>query len=561
MGDARGTGLARGEGEGEGDRMRRLLGGLCIDAFAGGGGASTGIEMALGLSPDYAVNHDAEALRLHESNHPDTVHYLSDILRVDPVALTRGRPVGLLWASPDCKHHSRAKGGKPREQAIRDLAWVVSRWARTMRPTVVVIENVIEFEDWSPLDAEGRPNPRLRGQTFAAFVASLERQGYRVDYRVISACDLGAPTTRRRLYLVARRDGRRILWPEATHARTAGEGLARWRPASDVIDWSVPCPSALMTAREAERHRKTTGVAVKRPLSANTLARVARGILRHVVEAAEPVAVDTRRGVIVSLAHGDSGGRREYGLDEPIPTQTASNTHALATPVMVAYYGTGTGSTDRSSGIDEPVRTVTTENRHALLVPYLVPRYGERPATATAPAQEPRTASVSEPIGAIVPDGNTGSLAAASVVGADRGLTSAQLRSARRVARMMRAHGCWDGGDLVVAHGHVVVDVGLRLLTARELARAQGFPDDYVLDPAHEGRPLSVTAQKRMIGNSVVPAVAAAIVRANVVRAAEGPPHAGGYRPWGAELWSEITAGRGRGRGGRPPAAARPASA
>ena len=223
-----------------------LPGEIIVDSFAGGGGASLGIERALGRSPDIAINHDAEALAMHAMNHPATRHLPHNVWKVDPTAVTGGAPVGLLWASPDCKHHSKAKGGKPVKRAIRDLAWVVVRWARQVRPRIIMLENVEEFREWGPLDVDGRPCKERKGKTFDLFVAELRRLGYRVEHRDLRACDYGAPTIRKRLFLIARRDGAPIVWPMPTHGAPSNPGviagaLLPWRTAAEIIDWSLPC--------------------------------------------------------------------------------------------------------------------------------------------------------------------------------------------------------------------------------------------------------------------------------------------------------------------------------
>jgi len=330
---------------------------LIVDSFAGGGGASTGIELALGRSPDIAINHDAEALALHRINHPETWHLPHNVWKVDPVAVTAGRPVGLLWASPDCKHFSKAKGGKPVKRNIRDLAWVVPRWAKQVRPRVIILENVEEFRDWGPISAEGVPCKERKGDEFKRWCAELKRLGYRVEHRELRACDYGAPTIRKRLFVIARRDGEKIVWPKPTHGRPddpeviAGRKLP-WRTAADIIDWSLPCHSIFLSREEGR------AVGVNRPLADATMARIARGVKRYVIDAAKPFVVRT--------AHGETGpnskrwGKGEHDLAEPLPTATASNDFALATPFITKFRANSVGSR-----LDEPLHTVTAngENR------------------------------------------------------------------------------------------------------------------------------------------------------------------------------------------------------
>lgn len=331
---------------------------LIIDSFAGGGGASTGIEMALGRSPDYAINHSADALAMHEVNHPETVHLDSNIWDVSPREVTQGRPVGLFWASPDCKHFSKAKGGKPLDRNIRDLAWVVVRWAEEVSPDVIILENVEEFVTWGPLYEDGKPIVELRGQTFEDWTRRLKRAGYKVQWRELRACDYGAPTIRKRFFMIARRDGKPIVWPKRTHgdpkkpedARLIRAGrLKPYRTAAEIIDWSLPCPSIFDTSEEIMR---LYGIRAVRPLAEATMRRIARGVVRYVLEAKRPF--------IVGLAHGYSGGRREYDADEPITTiHAGGNNHAVVVPSFVGCGGRAGQSLPR--GGDEPTGTLTAK--------------------------------------------------------------------------------------------------------------------------------------------------------------------------------------------------------
>ena len=229
---------------------------LVVDCFAGGGGASTGIEEALGRPVDIAINHSREAIAMHKENHPRTLHYCQDIRDVDPHQAAGGRRVGVLWASPDCTHFSRAKGGKPRSKKIRGLAWIVTRWAKAVRPRVIFLENVLEFESWGPLRKDGRPDKRYRGHTFREWIASLEALGYVVDWRPMVAADYGTPTSRRRLFVVARCDGKPIVWPDATH------DTASYLPASTIIDWTIPAPSIFDRSRPLADQTRGHGVEV-----------------------------------------------------------------------------------------------------------------------------------------------------------------------------------------------------------------------------------------------------------------------------------------------------------
>jgi DNA (cytosine-5)-methyltransferase 1 len=337
---------------------------IIVDSFAGGGGASTGIELALGRSPDIAINHDAVALAMHEVNHPRTLHLTSDVWSVDPVEACGGRPVGLLWASPDCKHFSKAKGGKPVDKNIRGLAWVVVHWANVVQPRVIILENVEEFSTWGPLGADGKPCPLQKGQTFERWVSEMKGLGYAVAWRELRACDYGAPTIRKRLFLIARRDGAPIMWPEPTHgdpkSDTVKSGkLKPWRTAAEIIDWSLPCPSIFDTSAEI---MAKYGLRAVRPLQQATMARIAKGVKRYVLDAAKPF--------IVNLTHHGAGQMQDP--EGPLATVTAAHRgeKAVVTPFAVR--------TDHSSAIragvhnlQDPARTVTSSGGIAVVAPFV----------------------------------------------------------------------------------------------------------------------------------------------------------------------------------------------
>jgi len=386
---------------------------LIIDLFAGGGGASTGIEQATGRHIYAAVNHDPEALGMHAANHAQTKHYCSDIFEVDPLDVTGGQPVGLLWASPDCKHFSKAKGGKPVDKKIRSLAWVVRNWARDVHPRIIMVENVEEFQEWGPLvkvNGKWKPDPAKKGTTFKRWVFCLRRLGYNVEWRELRACDYGAPTIRKRLFIVARRDGKPIVWPEPTHGdpknpETKRKGLLPWRTAAECIDWTLPCPSIF------ER---------KKELSPNTMRRIARGIMKYVVNASEPF--------IVSVNHG--GDRfRGQSAGEPVGTLTAKNGYGLVSPsvVSIANWSSqsirpgnkplstvtanpkgghhalvcatiATNTTGHpGAAADEPLRTITTGRHHAVVTPVLSPFI----AGNGGPAYSAKPTSAGKPIGTL----------------------------------------------------------------------------------------------------------------------------------------------------------------
>lgn len=368
---------------------------VIVDSFAGGGGASTGIEMALGRSPDFAINHDAEALALHRANHPSTIHLSRNIHQVDPIDVVGRRPVGLLWASPDCKHFSKAKGGRPVKRNIRDLAWIVVTWAKRARPRVIILENVEEFRTWGPVVPDGKggyqPCPDRVGQTWDAWCRELRRLGYRVEWRELRACDYGAPTIRKRLFVIARRDGQPIVWPEPTHGAPDSEDVRTgrklpWRTAASIIDWSLPCPSIFDTSEEIKAR---WGIRAKRPLAEATLKRIARGVVRYVLEAKRPFVVTCNHG-------GDEF--RGQSVDDPMATLTAArDAHGLVSPV-ITYAQQGGRNRDAVA----PLHTVTAspKDQNAIIAASLVQTgYGEREG------QAPRALDIDAPIGTQVAGG------------------------------------------------------------------------------------------------------------------------------------------------------------
>jgi DNA (cytosine-5)-methyltransferase 1 len=426
---------------------------MICDSFAGGGGVSTGIEMALGRSPDIAINHNPAALALHAANHPDTLHLSENVWQVDPLDYVKGRHVGLAWFSPDCKHFSKAKGGKPVERNIRDLAWVVVLWAERVRPDVILLENVEEFRDWGPLREEERggkvvlmPDPDKRGATFAKWAKQLRRLGYKLEHRELRACDYGAPTIRKRLFLIARCDGRPIVWPKPTHGKPddpdviAGRKLP-WRTAAEILDFSLPCPSIFDTKEEIwEKY----GLRAVRPTAAATQSRIARAVDRYLVRAKRrPFLVNLTHGVrtesadsplnTITAAHrGEKAlispsvvkfqtGSTGHAVDEPLHTVTANSFKkkpggaaplGIIAPVLNAYYGKGSGSEDRSASPEDPLQTVVTENRHAVVAPTLIQTgYGERDG------QAPRSLDIEAPLGTVVAGGVKHALAVPTLVG------------------------------------------------------------------------------------------------------------------------------------------------
>lgn len=517
---------------------------LIADLFAGGGGASLGIQMALGRGPDVAINHDPAAVAMHAANHPGTAHHCKSVFDVSPLEAAAGRPVGLLHASPDCTHFSRAKGGRPVSPRVLDLAWVVVDWASWVRPRVITLENVSEFVTWGPVCPEKlQPIREQAGETFREFIGQLQRLGYAVEWRTLNAADFGAPTSRRRLFLVARCDGQPIRWPEPTHG--PGRPLP-WRTAAECIDWSIPCPSIF------DR---------KRPLAEKTLQRIARGIVRYVLEDPAPF--------VVQVQHGRDDFRGQP-LDRPLTTLTERHGFGLVTPFLAPRYGERPGQEPRTMPVDtpmptivptgnggslvaptllrsdmhqshsrctydpaDPLRTITTTGGHALVSAFLARHYGgprpvtgqemERPvSTITAWDHHSLVAchvskfrststghGVDEPLHTITTAGGG--------AGGHFGLVAAFLLKyyGSAVGQQMdeplhTATGHAHFGLVTVqieGETYAIADIGMRMLDPRELARAQGFPDSYVLTG-------SKAQQVARLGNSVCPPVAQALVRA-----------------------------------------------
>ena len=344
-----------------------INGELIVDNFAGGGGASTGIELATGVSVDIAINHDPEAIRMHKTNHPHTKHYCEDVWAVDPIEACKGIPVGLAWFSPDCKHFSKAKGGKPKDKFIRGLAWVACRWAGLVRPRVIMLENVEEFKTWGPLNRHHRPIKSKQGATFDKFVNQLQRLGYRVEWRELVAADYGAPTMRKRFFLIARCDGMPIIWPAPTHGSADSEAvkaglLKPYVGAYTQLDFSLPCPSIFDTAEEI---KKKYGVRAVRPLAPKTMERIARGLKKFVLDNPEPF--------IIQCNHG--GERRPNDIREPMPTITGKHGYGIVEPYVVQIGQTGFAA-DRSKDVREPLTTIVSKNEHCLIKPKLVPYMG-----------------------------------------------------------------------------------------------------------------------------------------------------------------------------------------
>lgn len=599
-----------------------MLDEINIDSFAGGGGTSEGYVAAIGRDPDIAVNHDKFAMAMHRINHPNTEHMVEDVVMLDAVSMCAGRPIGMLWMSPDCKDHSKAKGGKPRDKNIRGLAWACFGWVKALpvwqRPRLVFLENVEEFQDWSPLTAGGKRCPIQKGIIFKSFVASWEALGYVVEWRERRAWRAGkkmqAATIRKRLYMIMRRDGEPIVWPEPTRgnpneaeeaAKIAAGQLTPWKTAADCIDWSLPCPSIFDTAAEI---KAKYGLRAIRPLVDNTMARVAKGTHRYVLEAARPF--------IVPLTH--QGSHRTNSVDEPLRTVTSAHRGELAvvTPFITAaqqggsmrkadtplhtvtasqkdqnqvaavHLATMRNSQKPFNEADKPVHTLTAGGANLAVVAAFMAQHNIDGRTGQGNAGHP----VGEPVSTITAAGSQQSLAAVHMVnmhGTDRrgapadvplhtttsggmhhaailgflakyygeglpsqavddplhtvtakprfGLVEASAvlppfgpehwDKARKVAAFLRAHGYWDDREFVTVEidgiTFVIVDIGMRMLTARERFTAQGFRTDYIIDRGilEDGTEIKFTAEQQgyMCGNSVCPPEAEDLIGANYV--------------------------------------------
>lgn len=498
---------------------------IVVDNFAGGGGASTGIEIAIGRSVDIAINHDPAAIAMHRANHPTTEHYTEDVWKVDPVEACAGRPVALAWFSPDCKHHSKAKGGKPVSKKIRGLAWVAIKWAKAVRPRVIMLENVEEFMDWGRLDERDRPDPKYKGETFRRFVRQLEKLGYVVDYRLLRACDYGAPTIRRRFFLIARCDGKKIMWPEPTHAPAdsleVAAGLKEpWVPVADVLDFSLPCPSIFASSEEI---MEQYGIRAVRPLAENTLRRIARGVMKFVI--------DNPRPFIVKVNHGGEGFRGQ-DVDEPLGTITAKHGTGVVMPVMMRNNENAAGTAP-----DAPIGTITTGGHHMLIAPSMIQYHSEqsedvRGQTVDKPIMTVDASNryglvstfitqfnnhcdgqrAEEPLNTITAgDGHFGEVRAFLIKYYSGDNASACDQPMPTITTR-------DRMGLVTVQGtqYQIVDIGLRMLTPRELFNAQGFPADYIIDVDADGVPYPKSEQVARCGNAVCPPIPTALVRANL---------------------------------------------
>lgn len=569
---------------------------IVVDNFAGGGGASTGIEIAIGRSVDIAINHDPAAIAMHRANHPGTKHYCENVWAVAPVEACDGRSVALAWFSPDCKHHSKAKGGKPVDKNIRGLAWVTLKWAYHVRPRCLMLENVEEFQDWGPLGADNKPIKERAGETFEGFVLALTTGipcthpafaemcealgisgsdnmtlaltlglGYHVEHQLLRACDYGAPTIRKRFFLVARCDGKPIVWPEPTHAAPDSLEVARglkkpWVPVADVLDFSIPCPSIFDSKEEI---MEKYGIRAVRPLADNTLKRIARGLMKFVINNPKPF--------IVSIGQtGFAGDGRQHGIDEPLRTVVSKAEHCLCEPVLAPCMMRN-NSNAAGSDVQEPLLTITTGGHHMLIAPSMIQYHSEQ-------SEDVRGQTVDKPIMTVDASNRYGMVSAfiSKFYGGDNIAASAEdplptvtaidhnavcaayvtqfnnncdgqpvdmplntmtARSnhfAEVNAFLVKYYGngenaasCEDPAPTITARDRLglvtvkgqdykIVDIGLRMLTPRELFDAQGFPADYIIDVDADGNPYRKDEQVARCGNAVCPPIPTALVRANL---------------------------------------------
>ncbi len=531
---------------------------IIVDNFAGGG-ASTGMELATGRIVKIAINHDPDAILMHKTNHPHTKHLQASVWDVDPVKECEGCPVGLAWFSPDCKHFSKAKGAALVDRNIRGLAWIVLRWAGTVRPRVIILENVEEFQTWGPV-RRGKPVKKKAGQTFRRFISQLEGLGYTVEYRELVAADYGAPTTRKRFVLVARCDGRPVVWPERTHDKDGADGLPKWRAAAEVIDWTQPCYSIFATKEDI---KSRYGVTVVRPLADNTMRRVIRGVDKFVIKAKTPYivpwtvtntcnsvgspvtapvhtvttagnqlllspaliqyhteqsenvrgqsATETLRTVDASNRYGlvsaclskFYGGVVGAEVQAPMPTVTAIDHNALIAANLVEYYGNG-----NPLNVAEPMRTVTSHDREALTLTHICEFKGQdigqdqRKPLRTITASAGEFAEIRTEVRTYEP-------------GADMG----RWPEVRALLNRFCDYDLKENEVLTLDVGgttYFVADIGLRMLTPRELYNAMGFPPDYIIDRDYTGRAYGKSKQVARCGNAVCPPMAEAVVRANL---------------------------------------------
>lgn len=528
----------------EGRKVKEII----VDNFAGGGGASTGIEMATGYSVDIAINHDPDAIRMHMANHPSTKHYCESVWDVDPIKVCKGHPVGLAWFSPDCKHFSKAKGGKPKDKNIRGLAWVALRWAGKVKPRVIMLENVEEFKTWGPLNRRHRPIKAKQGTTYKKFLSQLKDLGYEIETRELVAADYGAPTTRKRFFLIARCDGKKIVWPEPTHAprdsiKVAAGEKEPYVSASDIIDWSIPCPSIF------ER---------KKPLAENTMRRIARGLQKYVFDNPEPFIIQVNHtgtfrgqkmedpmptitakhgfGVVTPYIMCNNANNTGRAAGDPVLTITTRNRNFLAAPTLIQYHTETTENGVRAGGLENPIQTLDTSNRYGLVSAFISKYFAGGYQGAGTDCEEPLPTVTAV-------DHN--SLCTAHIIQMNHNSIGTDMREPVNTivagpghmgevrAFLMKYYGTGTGQDIkepldtitskdrfglieIQRTKYQIIDIGLRMLEPHELYAAQGFPSDYIIDRDISGKKITKTEQVKRCGNAVCPPIPAALVKANL---------------------------------------------
>lgn len=430
--------------------------GLIIDCFAGGGGASTGIEMALGRDVDIAINHDPAAILMHKTNHPQTLHLTEDIFKVNLKNIVGDRKVSLMWASPDCTSHSKAKGGQPRAKGLRILPWAVFKHAKDIRPEVIIMENVEEIQQWGPLDKNGFPIKERAGEDYQKFISSMKSLGYKFDCKELVAADYGAPTTRKRWYAIFRNDGKDIIFPTKTHSKTGANGLQKWLECGDYIDWSDLGQSIFSR---------------KKPLAEKTMNRIVNGIKKYIIDNPNPYLVQNKNALSYLIQYHQEQNPndcRGQNVTEPIKTIDTSNRYGLVTAFITKFYKTGVGQSCR-----DPLHTITTSQGHfGLISAFLIKYYG------TGDNAE----NIREPL--------------ATITTKDRfALVTTPIE--------------YNGEK------YMITDIFLRMLKPEELKIMQGFPKDYIIDRDYRFKPYPAKEQVARIGNSVVPIMAEALVSAN----------------------------------------------
>lgn len=475
---------------------------LIIDCFAGGGGASVGIEMALGRSVDIAINHDPDAILMHKTNHPGTLHLTEDIFKVDLQKYVGNQHVALMWASPDCTSHSKAKGGQPRKQGLRILPWAVYKHAKAILPDVIIMENVEEIQQWGPLDEKGHPIKERIGEDYNKFISAMKSIGYEFDSRELVAADYGAPTTRKRWYAVFRRDGKQIKWPEPTHNKDGTGEKKKWVAVSTVLNFEDLGQSIFGR---------------KKPLAENTMKRTAKGLEKFVFNNPEPFMIQVNHG-------GDNF--RGQSIHEPMPTITGKHGFGVITPYIIQYHSETTRDSMRGQDIKSPLQTIDTSNRYGLVIAFLEKFY--KSGTGQ---------SLNEPLHTITTSpGHFGQVSILAVNWEElkkAGIKEEIAQKATWVSQfIMEYYGCGVGQMVdnplhtivtkdrfalitVLGNEYAILDIYLRMLQPEELKLAQGFPKDYIIDRDYRWKPYPKSKQVARIGNSVVPVMAEALVKAN----------------------------------------------